>query len=156
MKPLNGFSLIEVLVALVVLSIGMLGIAALHIDGVRTGYSALQRTHAVNLAADMADRIRANPTGNYDVGAGASGAAPAVACADTASAAAPGDCTSDQMAAYDVWEWRSALEPEAATGLPGGAGRIDLDTATDPDSFVITVSWTDKGQARNYRLTVQQ
>ncbi|MBT8135966.1 MAG: type IV pilus modification protein PilV [Gammaproteobacteria bacterium] len=156
MKPLHGFSLIEVLVALVVLSIGMLGIAALHIDGVRTGYSALQRTHAVNLTADMADRIRANPAGNYNVGVGAAGAAPGVACADTASGAAPGDCTPDQMAAYDVWEWRSAIEPSAATGLPGGAGRIDLDTATDPDSLVITVSWSDKGQTRDYRLTVQQ
>jgi len=156
MNKAGGFSLIEVLVALVVLSIGMLGIAALHIDGVRTGYSALQRTHAVNLAADMADRIRANPGGNYDVGAGPAGTEPTVVCADTNAAEAPGDCNPDQMATYDVWEWRSALDPTTATGLPGGAGQIDLDTATDPDSHIVTVSWQDKGQIRNYRLTVQQ
>ncbi len=152
----TGFTLIEVLVALVVLSIGLLGIAALHIDGVRTGYSALQRTHAVNLAADMADRIRANPAGDYDVGAGAAGAQPATVCADTVDGEAPTNCSPDQMAAYDVWEWRTALEPSSATGLPDGRGQIDIDTTTDPDSAVITVSWTDKGAPYSYRLTVQQ
>ena len=151
-----GFTLLEVLVALVVLSIGLLGIAGLHIDGVRTGQSALQRTYAVNLASDMADRIRANPNGNYDVGAGPAGPAPAVICADTATAEAPGDCSPAAMAAYDVWEWRSALDADSATGLPGGQGSIDLDAATDPASMVVTVSWTDKGEPRSYRLTVQQ
>lgn len=57
----RGFTLIEVLVALVVMSVGMLGIAALYLEGLRAGRTALYRTTAVNLAADMADRIRANP-----------------------------------------------------------------------------------------------
>jgi Tfp pilus assembly protein PilV len=54
-------SLVEVLVALVVLSIGLLGIAQVLINGMRTSHAALLRTQAVNLVADMADRIRANP-----------------------------------------------------------------------------------------------
>lgn len=156
MKNQHAFTLVEVLVALVVLSIGMLGMAALHIDGVRTGSSALQRTYAVNLAGDMADRIRANPNGNYDVGAGPAGPEPAVVCADTAAGEAAGPCTPDQMAAYDIWEWRSALSPTTATGLPDGQGQIDLDASTDPDSMIVTITWTDKGAPRSYRLTVQQ
>src|SRR4030095_6465661 len=62
----GGFSLVEALVALVVLSIGMLGIAALHVESLRSGRTALTRTVAVALAADMADRIRANRTGKKE------------------------------------------------------------------------------------------
>ena len=58
----RGFSLVEVLVALIVLSVGMLGIASLYVDSLRAGRTALLRTQAVFLATDMADRIRANPT----------------------------------------------------------------------------------------------
>ena len=56
----GGFSIVEALVALVVLSVGMLGIAALYVESLRAGRSAVYHTQAVNLAADMADRIRAN------------------------------------------------------------------------------------------------
>ena len=56
----SGFSIVEALVALVVLSVGMLGIAALYVESLRAGRTAVYRTQAVNLAADMADRIRAN------------------------------------------------------------------------------------------------
>jgi prepilin-type N-terminal cleavage/methylation domain-containing protein len=58
---MRGMSLIEVLVALVILSVGLLGIAQLLIHGMRTSHAALLRTQAVNLVADMAERIRANP-----------------------------------------------------------------------------------------------
>ncbi len=54
----RGFTLIEALVALVVLSIGLLGIAALYLDSLRAGRTAIYRTQAVNLAADLADRLR--------------------------------------------------------------------------------------------------
>ncbi|MDH3768681.1 MAG: hypothetical protein OES99_09535, partial [Gammaproteobacteria bacterium] len=97
-----------------------------------------------------------NPNGDYDVGAGPAGPQPTTTCADTFNGEAPGDCTPAAMAAYDIWEWRSALNPTTATGLPDGQGRLDLDNTTDPDSMVVTVSWTDKGQPRSYRLTVQQ
>src|SRR5512138_827355 len=59
-EPAAGFTLIEVLIALVVLAIGMLGIAAVYLEGLRASRDALLRTQAVILAADMGDRIRAN------------------------------------------------------------------------------------------------
>ena len=59
----RGFGLVESLVALVVISVGMIGIAALYGQGLRASTTALARTRAVNLASDMADRIRANRRG---------------------------------------------------------------------------------------------
>ena len=56
----KGFTLVEVLVALVIFAVGLLGIAALHIEGLNAGRTALNRTQAVALASDLADRIRAN------------------------------------------------------------------------------------------------
>lgn len=57
----TGFSLIEVMVTLVVLGIGMLGLAALQITGLRVNDGALMRTRAAIAAADLADRVRAQP-----------------------------------------------------------------------------------------------
>ena len=56
----RGFSLVEAMVALMVLSIGMLGIAGLYVESLRAGRTAIYRTQAINLASDMAERIRAN------------------------------------------------------------------------------------------------
>ena len=76
MKPIKlqrGVSLVEALVALVVMSIGMLGIAALYIESVKANRGALLRTQAVALVLDMADRIRANrlARGTYALALGA-------------------------------------------------------------------------------------
>jgi type IV pilus assembly protein PilV len=59
----RGFTIIEVLVALVVLSVGLLGIAGLYVIALRAGTTSINRMQAVNLAADMADRIHANADG---------------------------------------------------------------------------------------------
>src|SRR5690606_4205963 len=59
-RRMHGFTLVESLVSLVVLSVGMIGIAALYTQGLGAGRTAQYRSLAVNLVADMADRIRAN------------------------------------------------------------------------------------------------
>lgn len=66
-----GVSLVESLVALLVLSIGLLGIAGLFVDNVKNSRTALLRTQAINLVTDMADRIRANSSAQaaYDIAA---------------------------------------------------------------------------------------
>ena len=58
----NGFSLVEVLIALVVLSVGMLGVAGLYVQSMQASRTSMLRHHAVILAGDVADRIRANPS----------------------------------------------------------------------------------------------
>ena len=136
----------EVLVALVVMSVGMLGIAALYLEGLRAGRTALYRTTAVTLAADMADRIRANstaPTAYAGTGPGADSA-----CINGAS-----DCTASQLAGDDWFNWNNQL----AAQMPEGAvGEIDV-AGTAPATYTITVAWPEIGQEdpATYTLSVR-
>lgn len=116
-----GFTLVEALVALVVLSIGMLGIAALYMETLRASRSALYRTEAVTMAADLADRIRANrnPANAYTGGG------------------------QNAIAQGDLDDWDAVV----AT-LPNGAGEIRFvdGLGATPSTYIIRVSWTEVGQ----------
>ena len=139
----RGFGLVESLVALVVISVGMIGIAALYGQGLRASTMALDRTRAVTLAADMADRIRANRRGE---GGFNTGAAANRNCD-------PGgiDCNSQQMANHETWRWRALV---AAT-LPGpGTGTVQFAPGT-PSSYTIAVNWQEVGGAATYQLVIQ-
>ena len=65
-QALRGFTIVEALVALVVLAVGMLGIASLYVTTLRASGSATSRMQAINLAGDLGDRIRANRTARAD------------------------------------------------------------------------------------------
>jgi len=115
MRALAGFSLIEVLVALLVLSIGLLGIAMLQIQGVRFNYGSYSRSQAVLLANDFAERMYANRPGVdallyapyasdgsiTGTTAVACGTPPAQICSVQSDEDTPDVCTVAQMAAYD-------------------------------------------------------
>ena len=155
----QGFSLIESLVALVVLATGMLGIAALYVESLRSAQTAHSRTKAINLAADMADRIRANRAGriNYVAGQESAGARPRV-CGTTVGAVAQ-NCTPGEMAAYDIWLWKTMAGNTAdarfqQTGLPNGRAEIQVDTSTQPNSFTIRITWTEKEDELSYTLSM--
>jgi type IV pilus assembly protein PilV len=142
----RGFSLVESLVALVVLSVGLLGIAALYVSALRFGRTALLRSDAVTLAGDMADRIRANAT------AGASYAMAAGAVNTAVAACATGGCTAAQMATTDKAQWAALL----ARALPAGNGTVEVDAATSPTTYTITVRWTEPNVgAQSYVLGFQ-
>ena len=142
----RGFSLVEALVALVVLSVGLLGIAALYVSALRFGRNALLRSDAVTLAGDMADRIQAN-------GSGGAGYALAAGATNTAVAAcSTNGCTAAQMATTDKAQWKALL----AQALPAGTGTIAVDTTTTPTTYTITVNWTEPNVgAQSYQLSVQ-
>lgn len=154
----GGFSLVEALVALVVLSIGMLGIAALHVESLRSGRTALTRTAAVNLAADMADRIRANRTAakaDYEA---------VVTSADTNAKCKPGGagCTPAELARHDKAVWLGLISGVTVAGvtipglLPGGTGTVVCDDTTTPKTFTITITWSEVNAAQpsTYVLTI--
>ena len=143
----TGVSLVEALVALVVISIGMLGIAALHVESLRGGRSAILRSQAVLLAADMAEYIRANRLSNGEYANGA------ITSADVDSDCVPGGsgCTPTELARHDKATWLLRI----STALPGGVGAIVRDQSTNPDTYTISVTWTEQGGSQTYQLRMQ-
>jgi len=146
MKPIKrrqtGFSLIEVLITLVIMSVGMLGIAGLYVQSLQAGRTSMFRHHAVNLAGDVADRIRANPQ--------AAGAYTAANGENNNCVLGGVDCSSAEMAANDIFLWKA----QAAETLPAGDVTIVLDNAVFPPSYAITVSWNEPGEEPTFVITV--
>ena len=140
-NPQSGFTMVEVMVALIVLTIGLLGIAALYLDSLQAGRTAIYRTQAVTLAADLADRIRMNRTALAAYGAQFTDTG-----TETAACQTTGGCTDAELASDDVFHWKEQL----AQVLPGGEGQVavTLPPATgEPASYVITVQWSEVGEA---------
>jgi type IV pilus assembly protein PilV len=130
----NGFSLIEAMVSLVVMSVGMLGIAALYGQGLRAGSSAVYRTQAVTLVADMADRIRENR-----IAAVAYNNAPANHACDAGGGV---NCSPTEMAEHDLFNWTARV----TAVLPSGLGSVRFAAGTPP-SYTIQVQWEEPGLA---------
>jgi type IV pilus assembly protein PilV len=146
----RGFTLVEVLVALVVISVGMLGIAGLYLESLRAGRSALYRTQAVSLAADMADRIRANPAAR----AAYAGTGPG---ADQACVNGAVDCSPDELAADDWFHWQEALAAQLPADTTANIG-VAVDAVTNVATYTIDLQWPEVGQPdapSSYRLSVQ-
>jgi type IV pilus assembly protein PilV len=137
----RGFTLVEVLIALIIMSVGMLGIAGLYVHSMQAGRTSMFRHHAVTLAGDVADRIRANPR---------AGAVYALAGADNNCVAAGVDCTPADMAANDIFLW----DQQALDTLPNGVVAVVFDNAVVPPTYQITVSWTEPGEVMNYTVTI--
>jgi len=143
-KLVAGVSLIEVLVSIVVLSVGLLGIAGLQLTSLRFLYDANLVYQATIQASDMADRIRANPigrdNGHYN---NISGTGSDPGCIDT-------NCNPAQLAATDRFEWNTAN----ARLLPNGAGVV----SANGNQFTITLTWREMTPLgpnnRNFRLVV--
>ena len=136
-----GFTLVEVLIALVIMSIGMLGIAGLYLHSMQAGSTSLFRHHAVTLAGDVADRIRANPR---------AGAAYAMAGGNHNCVGAGIDCTPEEMAANDIFLW----DQQAAATLPNGAVNIVFNNGVNPPTYQITITWTQPGEVLDYTVTI--
>ena len=130
----NGFTLLEVLIALVVFSFGLLALAALMAKGLQYNTSALHRSYASTQAYDMADRMRANRLGlekpyyYSDINPPA-GDPPSCLCNQACS------CDKEAMATFDAWQWNSANE----SLLPGGSGSV----SKTGDTYTITVTWIE-------------
>ena len=134
-KNQSGFSLLEILVAIIVLSLGLLGFAGLQAATLRNNQIAYYRAIAIQQTYDMADRIRANQAG---VKAGAYNNL------DTSIPADP-DCVANvcspaNMAVADHSQWNS----NNARMLPAGSGTV----VSGPNgSFDVTVAWNENTEA---------
>ena len=146
----GGFTMVEAMVALVVLAVGMLGIAGLYVTTLRSGGGAIYRMQAVNLASDLADRIRANRTANV-----AYLNAPAN---NNCYGAAAVNCGPTAMAANDLFVWQNQI----AAILPSGNGSVNVvagPIAGGPYVYTITITWLGSGDSAasppTYVLTLQ-
>ena len=137
----RGFTLIEVLIALIIMSVGMLGIAGLYVHSMQAGRTSVLRHNAVTLAGDIADRIRANPR---------AGAAYALAGANNNCVNGGVDCTIAQMAANDIFLW----DQQAAATLPNGQVNIVFNNGVVPPTYQITITWTEPGEVLNYSIAI--
>lgn len=158
-KQQNGFTLIEVLIAILVLAIGMLGMAGLQSYSVSSSYNAHLRTQATLLAQSIVDRMRANSDAAQD---GAylisfDDSPSGTNCTSLAS-----NCTVEDLAMYDLREWKCLLGNyvednncapfTSQSTLPGGDGEIIREPG-DPTQTRVTVRWTDaEGSDRNVTL----
>lgn len=140
----NGFTLVEVLVTLLVLSIGLLGIAKLLLVSSRANDSAYLRTQATALAYSMLDSMRANR--QTAVSHGYDGSSDTVTNPGVTCSAAASPCTDATIAQYDLWQWKNEL----TAGLgPSGGGTVATANVTDPVTgatdvtATITVHWDD-------------
>lgn len=128
----NGFSLVEVLIALVVLSVGMLGVAGLYVQSMQASRTSMLRHHAVILAGDVADRIRANPR---------AGVAYQGSGRDNDCVSGFVNCDESSMAGHDILLWKQ----QAAESLPDGDVQITFDESGDLPTYLIVVIWSEPG-----------
>lgn len=149
----RGFTLVEVLVSLVILSIGLLGVAKLMLFSSHANDSAYLRSQATALAYEMLDNMRANKTEaiaqTYDTLATAVPVAPGNLCE------ALGACTtSTQLALYDVYKWKQRLNATAGTGaLPNGKGSVTTVTVAPQTTVTIIVTWDDSAAQSVFPLS---
>jgi type IV pilus assembly protein PilV len=132
----GGITLIEVLIAMLILAVGLLGMASLQVRAVSDTSNSSSRSIAIFYANDMADRIRSNPAGEqgnlYNDETGGS---------QKAGCLAVGGCGSSDMAAHDKWEWQQNV----SNALPAGAGTI----TKNGNIYTVTVSWNSRVQAQD-------
>lgn len=141
----RGTTLMEVLIAMLVLSFGMMGMAGVQAVSLRGNQTAYYRTQATTLTTDIVERMRANVVGVEG------GAYNDVAGAATASCFTAAGCTSVQMAAQDVLDWEAqitALLPSAtavvcidSTGADGTAAANACDDTGN--IYAIKIWWDD-------------
>lgn len=158
----RGFSMIELLVAVLVMGVGVLGVTGLQMVSLQNNRDALMRTEALQMAYDILDRVRVNP------GTGVPGTAYDGIAFDDA-AVAPADCVANncsaaQMVVFDVAMWKCTLgghNTEAVCidmrtdlllplitsqpGLPDGNGQI---TVSGAGVVNVSVRWSGFGDAQ--------
>ena len=126
-----GFTVVEVMVALVIFTVSLLGLAGLQASSLRNNQFAYLNTVATQLAYDMGERIRANReraiAGDYNVdNINGSIITPSVDCYS-------GSCGAADIAVTDAYEWLTAIEEN----LPSGKGQV----VANGNLFTVTVLW---------------
>jgi len=138
----RGFTIIEILTAVLVIAIGLIGIAALYSEALQTELGTNPRAQAARLAQEMADRVNANAAGRVGYAS-----VVGVLCATQDKDAKPQNAAAQEAAC-----WQDEVEEK----LPNGTGAITRDLSTNPPTYVIAVSWSAPREgAASYVIRVQ-
>lgn len=152
----SGFTMLEVLIAIVVIAFGLLGLAGLQAFSLQNSQNASLRSAAVMAAQDMIDRMKANyngvVNGNYHLPSATDYGTAIATCTAVAG------CSNADMARNDAFEWAQLV----STMLPGGQGIICLDSTPDDGSgnanaqcdnggvrYVVKIWWLDDRSQAN-------
>ena len=150
LKKSYGFTMIEVLIALLVLAVGLLGMASLQVLSMQSSSSALNRSQATMIAYDLAERMRRNPIGalNNEYVIINQAAPDPVDC--------NAGCSNRELAELDTREWLENFEDITGSGLDGADWRPALPDgsatlARTGSDFTLTISWkeADSGQKKD-------
>ena len=153
----RGFSLLELLVAVLVVAVGALGVAGLQLVSIQNNRGAMQYSVTTLLATDLVERMRANPNADYGTDLGTAPPAFHDCLAN--------DCTPGQLAQFDLAIWKCALGewqqdttcdglPEAIRPmavLPGGDGQV----VEDAGVVTVTVAW-GRGGRDTFEIAVRR
>jgi type IV pilus assembly protein PilV len=150
-RTFHGFTLVEVLAALVIMAVGMLGVAGLFVESLRMGQMSVAHTNAVGLAASFADRIRANPTAvDAYTGAVAGNAIAGTAANNCINGNA--DCSPNQMAGEDWFWWYEDVKAQLPTGREA---TVEVVENAPVSVYTIVLQWPERGLTTpaSYTLT---
>lgn len=155
-----GFSMLEIMVTIIVISFGLLGLAGLQTLGLKNNHNATVGTQIAGQAYDMSDRMRANIAA---VTAGSYNNPTATYNANCLNATG---CTAAQMAQHDAYEWTTNL----TTLLPSGRGAVCVDSTPNDGTpaapacdntgslYTIKIWWDDErtgGTLKRFSMSFQ-
>jgi type IV pilus assembly protein PilV len=156
----SGFTLVEVLVSMIIFSVGLIGVARLQVVAKQSNYDAVQRVTATSIAQDLLSRMRANHTvlntyvsntGSTVIGRGSIDAEPNPVCGSSATL-----CTEDQLAGHDLWDIEQALDGIAEQDAGNSVGGLVSPTlcitgpaAGDSGVYTIAIAWRGKAELSN-------
>lgn len=136
-KKSQGFTLLEVMIAMVIFSVGMLGLAGIQAISLQNNNTAYLRTIAMQQSYNMSDLLRSavNFEGTvdpaFDDDDTALGSEPAACFLDTTAI-----CNDSAMAAFNIYHWKNRLKTE----LPSGRGIVKL----VGDVYEIIIMWDEQ------------
>jgi type IV pilus assembly protein PilV len=132
----TGIGLIEVLIALLVLAVGILGLASMQLAAKRASFEATQRSIATSMARDILERMRSNPglIDSYEVTNMATATTPGTDCSKVS-------CDPNGLAEYDLWDWNQMVQgaTETTSGGSNAGGLLNSVVCIDNDNGSVTV-----------------
>lgn len=138
-KKSSGFTLLEVMISMVIFSVGMLGLAGIQAIALQNNTTAYMRTIAMQQSYNMADLLRSSANfdgvvdSTFDSVSTSIGSDPTKDCIadDTAT-----NCTTTELAVFDIFHWKTRMDKE----LPSGKGTVEK----DGDVYEIIIMWDEK------------